>query len=140
VLQFGGGSPAAMSPAHAAHHHEWRGLIDEHMREFENINEAGMTKAEIEAEEARMGAHMAEIEALSERIWAEPAQTWGDVVLCARAFSWKYWAGVDLDGPDAQAQLEGGPSAEIEDDDLASLLGAIFSVAGIGHFAEARNG
>jgi len=128
----------AMSPAHAAHYREWRRLIDHHMREFENFDEAGMTPEQIKAEEARMGAHMDVITHLMMKIREVPARTWGDVALYAQAFCWQYWPGTDAEGPKMQSQLEGGPSSEIEDCDLAELLGAIFTVAGIGQFAEGR--
>ena len=59
--------------------------------------------------------------------------------LCA-GFAWQYWPGVDFEDAEARSQLEGGPSSEIEDDDLAKLLEAIFSVAGVGQFAEAHHG
>jgi hypothetical protein len=138
VLQMGASShgPPLMSPAHAEHFREWRRVIDQHMREFANPDEAGKTRAEIEAEEARMGAHMDVITNLIMRIYAVPARTWGDVALYAQAFVWCYWPGLDLHGPEAQSQLEGGPSSEIEDHDIAKLLEAVFAVAGIGHFAE----
>jgi hypothetical protein len=129
VLRFGGsGNALAMSPAHAAHYSEWRRLIEEHLREFPDRGEAGMTKAEVEDDEARLSAHMDIIGALQTRIFAVPAQTWGDVMLYAEVFWWHYWAGVDLEGPDAQSQLEGGPMSIVRDEDLAKLLGAIVRV------------
>jgi hypothetical protein len=141
VLQFGGygGNASAMSPAHAAHYREWRHLIEQHMREFERDNEVSMTKAEIEANEKRVGAHMGVISDLVLRIFAVPARTWGDVMLYAQAFAWQYWPGVDPEA-EARSQMEGGPMNEIEDDDLARLLSAIFTAAGVGQFAEVRHG
>ena len=60
VLQFPGAtSMAGMSPAHAQHYREWRGLIDHHTREFDEADEAGMVHAEVAAREARMAAHLA---------------------------------------------------------------------------------
>jgi hypothetical protein len=67
----------AMSPAHAEHYLEWRRLLAEHVREFENVDETGMTPEEIEADEARMGSHMGVIDLLIERIFDVPARTWG---------------------------------------------------------------
>jgi hypothetical protein len=45
---------AAMSSAHVALHAEWGTLVEAHVREFEGDREDGMTKAEIEAIEARV--------------------------------------------------------------------------------------
>jgi len=138
VLQLGGADPCALSPAHAEHQREWDDLIKQFLRDFPDHEQAGMTKAEIEADEARMAKSMDVISALMGRIFAVPARTWGDVMLYARTFMWRYWPGVDLDGPEVLSQLESGPMCQIEDEDIAKLLGAIFTIAGIGHFAEAR--
>jgi hypothetical protein len=61
-----------------------------------------MTKAEIEAEEARMGEHMEVINAFSTSIFEVPARTWGDVMLYAQVCFWRHWAGVDPEGDEAQ--------------------------------------
>jgi len=133
--------PAAMSPAHAEHYQEWRRLIDHHMRVFGDPDEDGKTMAEIDAEQARMSAHMQIIDALKARIFAVPARTWGDVMLYARACCWEYWAAIDPEGPDARRWLDDGPQCDHDDAiALAKLLEAIFSVAGIGRFGEASHG
>jgi hypothetical protein len=142
VLQMGacGHGPPPMSPAHAAHYRELRRLIDEHMREFENRDQTGMTMAESDADDARMSAHTSVIDALVERIFAVPARTWGDVMLYAQACSWEYWAGADPEGPSMRRWLDDGPQCDHDDSiALAKLLEATFSVAGIGQFAEARH-
>lgn len=125
-----------MSPAHAAHYAEWRRLIDEHMREFGPGSQDGMTVAEAEADDARMSAHSKVIDALKARILSVPAKTWGDVVLYAQACSWEYWCGADPEGPDMRRWLEDGPQCDHDESvDLAKLLEAIFTVAGVGVFA-----
>ena len=127
-----------MSPAHAEHMREWRTLIDEHMREFENVDEAGMTPAEIDADDARMSAHIEVVDALQARIFAVPARTWGDVALYAQAACWEYWSGMDAEGPDARRWLDDGPQCDHDDSiALAKLLEAIFTVAGLGGFGKA---
>jgi hypothetical protein len=141
VLKFGGcGNTSAMSPAHAEHFREWRTLIDEHAHNFPSGEEDGRTPAEIKADEARMGEHLEEISQRACRILAEPVHPWGDVALRAQIFAWQYWPGVNIEGPEAPEQIAAGPVSVIEDHDLASLLGAIFTVAGVGQFAEVRHG
>lgn len=143
VLQFPRTtSMTAMSPAHAAYYREWRGLIDQHMLEFENADETGMTKAEINAEEDRLAAHMGTIDALARRTFAVPARTWGDVVLLAEVCLWCHAPGTTPDAPAGSSDLQDSFSCLGELPDLASakLLEAIFVVAGVGQFAEARHG
>jgi hypothetical protein len=146
VLQFGGSSPRilpGMSPAHAAHYREWRGLIDhQHMRQFEGICHDGMTKAEIETAEARIAAHLEVIDAVAARIFAEPPQTWGDVMLYAQVCFWCHWSGIDPEGADAGPQLDAGPMSrgKAPDAALGKLLEAIFMVAGIGPLGKTLGG
>ena len=142
VLQFPGAtSMTGMSPAHAANYGEWRDLIDQHMREFEDHDETGMTPAEIEAEEARMNAHLETIDALALRAFAMPARTWGDVVLLAQVCLWCHAPGADPEAPGGSSDLKDSFSClgEMPDLALAKLLEAIFTVAGVGEFAEVRS-
>ena len=142
VLQFPGAtSIAAMSPAHAAHYQEWRTLIDTHIREFENIDQTGWTKVEIDAEEVRNEAHTRIVDAMSKRILDVPARTWGDVALYAQVCMWEYWAGTDPESAEARCCLLGQepPSEPEETNALGKLLEAIFTVAGVGQFAEERS-
>jgi hypothetical protein len=141
VLQMGGCSRVlVMSPAHAEHYREWRSLIATHVREFENVSEAGKTKAEITADENRMAQHMELINALCGRIFAVPARTWGDVALYAQVAFWQHWPGVDPEGPEASAEMRWGPFGVggYPAETVAKLLEAIFTVAGIAQFAEGR--
>ena len=137
VLQYSGMDRAVMSPAHAAHYQEWRGLIDQHMREFENVDEAGGITEESEAEEARMAAHMETIDAVADKILDEPVQTWEDLLSCAEVAFWYQWAGIDPEGPHARGQMEAGPMSggEAIDQAVAKVLKGIFSLAGVGQFA-----
>lgn len=139
VARIGSPGPAAMSPVHAEHYREWRNLIAAHMRKFGKPDHTGMTEAEMEADDARMSAHMRIVDALTARIFAVPARTWGDVMLYAQACFWQYWAGFDPEGPEAQSQLEGGPHSDDHGKALVKLIEAIFTVAGIGQFAEVRS-
>jgi hypothetical protein len=139
VLQLGGAGPAAMSPTHAAHYQEWRALIEEHARRFPSGEEDGKTPAEIKAEEARMSEHMEAISRLACRIiHEEPVRTWGDVALRAQIFFWIYWPGIDPEAAEAPAQIAAGPMSVVEGHDIAMLLEAIFSVAGVGQFATSK--
>jgi hypothetical protein len=145
VLQYRGAQPgaASMSPAHAAHYREWRCLVDHHMREFENPNEEGMSKAEIEAEEARMAAHMEIMESFAHQVFAVPARTWGDVLLLAEICLWFHAPGTDPEAPTASSDLQDSFSCdgEMPDTALAKLLEAVFSVARVGQFGgEVRHG
>jgi hypothetical protein len=138
VLQFGGAAPmTAMSPAHAAHYQEWRRLIDTHVREFGTPDHAVMTAGEIEEEEARMGEHLDRINKLTKKILKVSAQTWADIRLFAELCFWHSWS-IDAEAPDARAQLQCAPASigELPDLALSKLLGAIFTVAGVGQFAE----
>jgi hypothetical protein len=136
VARVGSPDAAAMSPPHAALYQEWRDLIDKHIRDFENPDEAGMTPAEIEADEARMSASIDTIDALKASIFAVPARTWSDVMLYAQAACWEYWAGIDPEGREMRSGLDDGPQSDHADSvALAKLLEAIFTVAGVGHFA-----
>ena len=141
VLQYRGTLPgaASMSPAHAAHYCEWRGLIEAHVRKFERSDDAGggITE-ESKAEEARMAASMEVIDAVADKILAEPVQTWGDLLPCAEVAFWYQWAGIDPEGPHASGQMAAGPMSggKAIDQAVAKVLEAIFTVAGIGQFAE----
>jgi hypothetical protein len=120
-----------MSPEHAEHYAEWRRLIEVHMREFDGKDPP--SHAEILALEARLGEHMDAINALADRIHATPARTWGDVVLYAEVCFWSHWPGTDPEGANAQAAMAAGPASmgSIHDVDLAKLIEAVFTVAGI---------
>jgi hypothetical protein len=145
VLRFGGAtSMTAMSPAHVQHYREWRRLIEAHVREFEKSDDASggrITKAS-EAEEARMAAHMELINEVADKILAEPVQTWGDLVPRAEVAFWLQWAGIDPQGQEARGQMDAGPMSggEVIDQAVAKVLEGIFTLAGIGQFAEVRHG
>ena len=130
IGRVGTGTLAAMSPAHAELFREWRGLIEENIREFEGDHEH-LTEAEQKAEEERLAAHMELIGDLSERILEIPVRTWGDVLAYAEVCFWWHWAGVDPQGPDAEAQMQGGPFSMSDacDEALAKVLQAIFTLA-----------
>jgi len=131
----------SMSAAHAAHHREWRGLIETHMREFEPGRhvDGGYTEA-VKAEEERMGAHMVLIDTVADKILAEPVQTWGDLLSCAEVAFWYQWPGVNPHGSDARGQMDAGPmnGGKATDDAVTKVLKGIFSLAGIGQFAPAE--
>ena len=108
IGRVGTGALAAMSPAHAELYREWRGLIEENIREFEGDDEH-LTEAEQKAEEERLGAHM-EPDRRPRR--AHPGNPGAHVGRCPglrEVCFWRHWAGVDPQGPDAEAQMQAGP-------------------------------
>jgi hypothetical protein len=119
IGRIGTGALAAMSPAHAELYRDWRGLIEENIREFEGDDEH-LSEAEQKAEEERLAAHLNLIDDLEERILETPARTWGDILAHAEVGFWRHWAGVDPQGPDADAQMQGGPFSMGEACDEAS--------------------
>jgi hypothetical protein len=149
VLQFGGALQiTAMSPAHAEHYREWRRLIEAHVREFEypgleypGDTGGGITE-ESEAEEARMDASLEVINDIADKILAEPVQMWGDLLPCAEVAFWYQWSGIDPQGPDAIGQMEAGPMSggKAIDQAVSKVLAGIFTLAGVGQFAEVRHG
>jgi hypothetical protein len=143
VLQFGGShSGTASMSAHAVLYQEWRALIQAHLREFGHVDETGMTPDEVKAEEERLAASMATINAMADKILAEPVRAWTDLLPCAEIAFWLQWAGVDPHGPDASGQMDAGPMSDGEaiDQALAKVLKGIFALAGVGQFAEAHHG
>jgi hypothetical protein len=131
----------SMSAAHAGLYGEWRGLIETHMREFEPGRhvDGGYTEA-VKAEEERMGAHMALVDTVADKILTEPVQTWGDLLSCAEVAFWYQWPGVNPHGSDARGQMDAGPmnGGKATDDAVTKVLKGIFSLAGIGQFAPAE--
>ena len=84
----------AMSPATAALYHELRGLIEEHVREFEPGK----------ADDARINTHVEMVNVVADAILAEPVRTSRDLVACAEVLFWFQWSGIDPQGPQANAE------------------------------------
>jgi hypothetical protein len=133
---------ALMSPANAMLYREWRGLIEDHVREFEfdptkSASTGGRITAESEAEEARMAVSLEAVDALADKILAEPVRAWGDLLPRAEVAFWYQWAGTDPQGPHARGQMSCGPNSRGKaiDQAVGAVLAGIFSLAGIGLFA-----
>ena len=143
IARVGSISPAAMSPTHAAHYAEWRRLIEEHTRAWPPFtSDGGKSEEASEAADARMSAHLGTMDDLALRVFAVPARTWGDVLLFAEVCLWVHHAGIDAEAPQGRAQLHEMGFAncgDATDKALTALLEAVFTVAGIGQFAEARH-
>lgn len=143
IARVGSVNPAAMSPGHAEHHREWRRLVDEHVRGWPPFAcDTSRTAEESEADDAQMTAHLQKMDDLALQVFDAPARTWGDVLLFAEVCLWVHHGGIDAESPQGRAQLHEMGFAncgDMVDKALTALLEAIFTVAGVGQFAEVQS-
>ena len=121
---------------HSAHRAEWDAIVredDEAQARASRIEEEGGSDQAIAAAEEFCGAVGDRLSECAKRIFGTPAQSQADILLLAEACFRTLWSGCNLNGPDADAQMAGGPHHEVGgiDDPCGEALAALLKAFAI---------